>query len=257
MGALHAGHLSLIEKAKKCAGPDSLVIVSIFVNPTQFDRKDDFENYPNTLVNDLAECEKMGVDVAFTPPAGAMYQPDHSITILEKSLSQTLCGATRPGHFDGVCTVVLKLFMLTNARWAVFGEKDFQQLAIIKRLVRDLNLPVEIIPSATVRENDGLAMSSRNLRLSQPARNAAPAVRRALLETKSSLENGDDVEKSIQLASQNIKNSYAEVKIDYLDLVDAENLQPVFVIRRPALLAIAVFYDDVRLIDNILIEPAK
>ena len=166
MGALHEGHLALIRRAREAAGPDGTVAVSNFVNPMQFDRPGDLAAYPKPLADDLAKCKAAGVDLVFAPEAGAMYFPDRSITVTESLLSTHLCGATRPGHFDGVCTVVLKLFNLFQADAAVFGEKDVQQLAILRRMVRDLDVPVEIIGHPTVREPDGLAMSSRNIRRS-------------------------------------------------------------------------------------------
>lgn len=184
MGALHEGHLSLIRRARELAGPTGTVVVSIFVNPIQFDRASDLEGYPRPMEADLAVCEVEGVDVVFTPEVSSMYFPDRSITVLEQSLSQTLCGATRPGHFDGVCTVVLKLFLLSGCEIAVFGEKDYQQLAIIRRMVRDLNVPVEIVGGPTVREADGLAMSSRNVKLTAEQRADAPADSQGFAESQ-------------------------------------------------------------------------
>ncbi|MGB1260112.1 MAG: pantoate--beta-alanine ligase, partial [Akkermansiaceae bacterium] len=166
MGALHEGHLALITRARQLAGESGCVIVSIFVNPTQFDRTDDLVNYPRTMERDLALCEEHGVDVVYAPSPEAMYLSGHSITVTEVSLSKQLCGATRPGHFDGVCTVVLKLFNLTKSDISVFGKKDFQQLAVIRRMARDLNVPTIVEGVETVREESGLALSSRNLRLS-------------------------------------------------------------------------------------------
>src|SRR6478735_1498653 len=180
MGAFHPGHSSLMHRARDIAGPEGTVIVSIFVNPIQFDRASDLDAYPRPMASDLAACEAAGVDVAFTPAADSMYFPDRSVTVTESLLSTGLCGAARPGHFDGVCTVVLKLFLLSGCDAAVFGEKDFQQLAIIRRMVRDLDVPVEIIEYPTVREPDGLAMSSRNVRLTAEQRADAPRIHRAL-----------------------------------------------------------------------------
>ena len=162
MGALHEGHLELMREARKLAGDRGSVIVSIFVNPLQFGPKEDFSKYPRELEADAAKCESVGVDAIFNPGADEMYPPDRSVVVLETKLGTRLCGASRPGHFDGVCTVVLKLFNLVRAQIAVFGKKDYQQLAIIRRMVRDLNVPIRIIGHETVREPDGLAMSSRN-----------------------------------------------------------------------------------------------
>ncbi|MBK1826528.1 pantoate--beta-alanine ligase [Haloferula rosea] len=244
MGALHEGHLALIRQARTVAGPDGCVAVSIFVNPIQFDRADDLDAYPRPLEDDLAACRREGVDLVFVPDAGSMYHPDRSTKVLETSLSTTLCGATRPGHFDGVCTVVLKLFNLLQPDHAVFGEKDFQQLAIIRRMVRDLDVPVEIIGHPTHREPDGLAMSSRNVRLTPPQRADAPRIHRALF----SASEADSIEAILRTAQSGIESPLN--RIDYLQLVDAESLQPVSDLTRPSLLATAVFYDKVRLIDN-------
>jgi len=245
MGAFHAGHLSLMQRAREIAGSNGTVVVSIFVNPIQFDRAADLAAYPRPMDSDLAGCKDAGVDVVFTPEADAMYFPDRSITVTETLLSRDLCGATRPGHFDGVCTVVLKLFLLTGCDAAVFGGKDFQQLAIIRRMVRDLDVPVEIISCPTVREPDGLAMSSRNVRLTTEQREDAPGIRKALLEAASL---GTPAEILASARSQIEASPLA--RIDYLTVVDAETLQPVRTLERPAILATAVFYGEVRLIDH-------
>ncbi|MGD7652767.1 MAG: pantoate--beta-alanine ligase [Verrucomicrobiales bacterium] len=246
MGALHAGHMKLMELARQEAGPDGTVVVSIFVNPIQFDRKGDLDGYPRTMEEDLEKCRASGVDVVFSPDAGAMYFADRSVTVTESLLSGHLCGAARPGHFDGVCTVVLKLFLATGCDAAVFGEKDFQQLAIIRRMVRDLDVPVEIIPCPTKREDDGLAMSSRNARLTPEQRADAPRIHRAL---RGAADCGR-VAEILDAARTEIELS-PHAKIDYLELVDAETLQPVADLSRPAVLATAVFYGDVRLIDHV------
>ena len=250
MGALHRGHLALVKHAREVAGPDGVVVVSIFVNPIQFDREDDLEAYPRPLETDLMQCQAAGIDVVFVPDVREMYAQDRSTLVTENSLSRSLCGAARPGHFDGVCTVVLKLFMLSACHAAVFGEKDFQQLAIIKRMVRDLDVPVEVIESPTVRESDGLALSSRNVRLSATHREDAPCNFRALNEA-AKLHNADGI---IRHARKLLGES-EHLKIDYLTLVDAETLQPVNDLKRPSILAAAVFYDDVRLIDHVRISP--
>ena len=249
MGALHRGHLALVKHAREVAGPDGVVVVSIFVNPIQFDREDDLEAYPRPLETDLMQCQAAGIDVVFVPDVREMYAQDRSTLVTENSLSRSLCGAARPGHFDGVCTVVLKLFMLSACHAAVFGEKDFQQLAIIKRMVRDLDVPVEVIESPTVRESDGLALSSRNVRLSATHREDAPCIFRAINEA-AKLHNADGI---IRHATMRLGES-EHLKIDYLTLVDAETLQPVNDLKRPSILAAAVFYDDVRLIDHVRIS---
>ena len=248
MGALHEGHLELMRTARRLAGPAGTVIVSIFVNPIQFDRAADLDAYPKPLEADLAACQAEGVDVVFAPQPGSMYFADRSVTVTESLLSAGLCGATRPGHFDGVCTVVLKLFLLSGCDAAVFGEKDFQQLAIIRRMVRDLDVPVEIIECPTVREPDGLAMSSRNVRLSAEQRADAPRISRSLMAAA----RFKDAVKMIETARTGIEASPL-TRIDYLSLVDAETLQPVTTLDHRAVLAVAVFYGDVRLIDHMIV----
>ena len=246
MGALHEGHLELVKQARTAAGPEGMVIVSIFVNPIQFDRANDLEAYPRPVESDLEKCNATGVDVVFMPDVSSMYHKDRSVTVTESLLSTSLCGASRPGHFDGVCTVVLKLFLLSGCHAAVFGEKDFQQLAVIRRMVRDLDLPVEILECPTVREADGLAMSSRNVRLNAQQRADAPRIYRALCAAIK-LSDANEI---LASARAEIEAS-ALTRIDYLSLVDAETLQAVTNLDRPAVLATAVFYGDVRLIDHV------
>jgi pantoate--beta-alanine ligase len=249
MGALHEGHLSLMHQAREIAGATGTVVVSIFVNPIQFDRASDLDAYPRPMASDLAACESAAVDLVLAPAASSMYFPDRSITVTENSLSRHLCGATRPGHFDGVCTVVLKLFLLTGCDVAVFGEKDFQQLAIIRRMVRDLDVPVKIVEGATLREADGLALSSRNARLTAEQRADAPRIQRAL----AAATQGGTPAEILAMARMEIEKSPL-TRLDYLALVDAETLQPVTHLDRPAVLATAVFYGDVRLIDHAAVK---
>ena len=254
MGALHAGHLALVARARELAGPVGTVVVSIFVNPIQFDRATDLAAYPQPREADLAACRTAGVDVVFAPTTAGMYFSDRSVTVTESLLSRTLCGATRPGHFDGVCTVVLKLFLASGCELAVFGEKDFQQLAVIRRMVRDLNVPVKIIGHPTVREADGLAMSSRNVRLTPAQRADAPRLRRALLAARDAFAAGSrDAAELLESARRGLEA--AAVRLDYLELVDAESLQAVARVERPAVVAAAVFYGEVRLIDHVRLEP--
>lgn len=255
MGALHEGHLALMRRAREAAGPQGTVAVSIFVNPIQFDRPGDLAAYPQPLADDLEKCRAEGVDLVFTPAAGGMYFPDRSITVTESLLSKHLCGATRPGHFDGVCTVVLKLFNLFQPDAAVFGEKDVQQLAILRRMVRDLDVPVEIIGHPTVREPDGLAMSSRNVRLTPEHRADAPRIRRALDGALSLLRFGERAAAPFLAAARKHLEDSPFLRIDYLELVDAETLQPIGHIKRPAVMATAVFYGEVRLIDHVTLLP--
>jgi pantoate--beta-alanine ligase len=252
MGCLHQGHLALIHRARQLAGADGTVILSLFVNPTQFDRAEDLEHYPRALEDDLALCREHGVDIVFTPQAADMYQPDHSVSVNESLLSRKLCGATRPGHFDGVCTVVLKLFNLTQPDIAVFGKKDFQQLAIIRRMVRDLNVPVKIEGVDTLREKSGLALSSRNTRLSPAQHTDAQRIHRALLAAQDAFAQGETSAKALlHIAQSEIEASDQGAIIDYLELLNSRNLQPIDPVTTPAVIATAVFYGKVRLIDNV------
>jgi pantoate--beta-alanine ligase len=256
MGALHAGHLSLIQRARKAAGPRGSVAVSIFVNPTQFGPNEDFSRYPRPIARDMALCREHGVNVLFMSDPAEMYPADHSVYVEETALSQTLCGKSRPGHFRGVCTVVCKLFNILAPDAAVFGEKDFQQLAIIRRMVRDLNLPVRIIAAPIVREPDGLALSSRNQYLSAEERAQAPVMRRALVDAASTMraskrERDPDFlkRKVVEMIS-----SAPLARIDYVETVDAETLEPATNAARKLLIACAVFFGKTRLIDNIAIS---
>ncbi len=250
MGALHEGHLSLVERARQHAGPQGSVIVSIFVNPTQFGPNEDFDAYPRQMEADREKCERAGASAVFAPAVSGMYAPDRSVNIQEDSLSTYLCGATRPGHFGGVCTVVTKLFNLVRPDAAVFGEKDFQQLAIIRRLARDLDFAVEIVGSPTVREPDGLAMSSRNENLTAEGRSQAPVIYRALQLGRAALEDGErDAAKVRQLVLDTIQ-SQPLARVDYVEVVHPETLQPLDVIASQALIAAAVFFGKPRLIDN-------
>ncbi len=252
MGALHEGHLTLVKRAREIAGPDGTVILTLFVNPTQFNKPEDLKNYPRTEERDLALSKIHGVDLVFAPEAGSMYREDSSVTVTENALATRLCGATRPGHFDGVCTVVLKLLNLTQPDAAVFGKKDYQQLAVIRRMVRDLNVPVQIEGVETVREPSGLAMSSRNTRLTAAHLSDAPRIRRALLAAQSACKTGETSVKTLStIAKKEIENSESGAEIDYLELLDAKSLSPIESVTAPAVLATAVFYGDVRLIDNI------
>jgi len=250
MGALHAGHVSLIRIAREYSGPTGEVAVSIFVNPLQFEPGSDFSRYPRPETRDEEICRGEGVDLLFRPLPNEMYAPDRSIFVEETVLSQQLCGASRPGHFRGVCTVVTKLFHLLAPNAAVFGEKDFQQLAIIRRLVRDLDFPVEIIPGPTVREGDGLALSSRNSYLNSEERAQAPVIRAALLEAAGSGEKS--VPALLAVVRQRIE-SIPLARIDYAAIVGADDLQPRLMIEPRSLLAVAVFFGHTRLIDNILL----
>jgi pantoate--beta-alanine ligase len=251
MGALHQAHLKLIRVAREHAGVDGEVAVSIFVNPLQFEPGSDFERYPRPEKIDEEFCRNAGVDVLFRPAPAEMYAEDRSAFVEETSLSTTLEGKSRPGHFRGVCTVVTKLFNILAPHAAVFGEKDFQQLAIIGRMVRDLNFDVEIVAVPTVREDDGLAYSSRNQYLTEPERKQAPTLRAALLEAAELARAGETSATRIIGAVRERIGQAPLARIDYVDLVDAENLQSRKTAEPNSLLALAVFFGKTRLIDNI------
>ncbi|MEZ5324124.1 MAG: pantoate--beta-alanine ligase [Verrucomicrobiales bacterium] len=252
MGALHDGHLELAREARRLVGDSGLVVVSVFVNPTQFGPNEDFDAYPRNLVRDVGMCGNAGVDVVFAPPPGEVYCGDASIDVVETSLSKLLCGASRPGHFAGVCLVVLKLFNIVQPHLAVFGKKDYQQLAIIRRMVRDLNVSVEIAGIDTVREPDGLAMSSRNAYLNAEERPQAAAIRRAMLAAADANSGGQLAAAAlVEIARDIIAWDAPLGRIDYLEVVDAETMQRVAATTRPALMAVAVFFGRCRLIDNI------
>ena len=252
MGALHDGHLQLMRDARKLAGDGGRVVVSIFVNPLQFGPKEDFSKYPRELESDAAKCGSVGVDAIFAPGAEQMYPADRSIVVLETKLAKVLCGASRPGHFDGVCTVVLKLFNIVQAHTAVFGKKDYQQLAIIKRMVRDLNMPTEIIGSETVRESDGLAMSSRNRYLSTEERAQAPAIRRALLLMRDEWQKGRrDAAELRELFQSQLREQAPLHRVDYIECADRDTLEPLGEVTANGLFATAVFFGTTRLIDNL------
>jgi pantoate--beta-alanine ligase len=251
MGALHQAHLKLIRIAREHAGVDGEVAVSIFVNPLQFEPGSDFERYPRPEKIDEEFCRNAGVDLLFRPAPAEMYAEDRSVFVEETSLSATLEGKSRPGHFRGVCTVVAKLFNILTPHAAVFGEKDFQQLAIIRRMVRDLNFDVEIVAVPTVREDDGLAYSSRNQYLTEAERKQAPILRAALLEAAKLARAGETSTARITGAVRERIGQAPLARIDYVDLVDAENLQSRKTAEPNSLLALAVFFGKTRLIDNI------
>lgn len=251
MGALHRGHLELIRIAREAAGKDGEVAVSIFVNPLQFGPGGDYEKYPRPETGDEESCRSAGVDILFRPGPDEMYASDFSVAIEENALSATLCGKSRLGHFRGVCTVVAKLFHILAPNAAIFGEKDFQQLAIIRRMVRDLNFQIEIIGIPTVRESDGLACSSRNQYLSAAERQQAPVLRAALVEGARLAANGEHSAQVIIEAVRKVIGASVLARIDYLELVDADTLESIQVVRPNSLIALAVFFGQTRLIDNV------
>ncbi|MEP6822705.1 MAG: pantoate--beta-alanine ligase [Chthoniobacterales bacterium] len=251
MGALHRGHLELIRMARQAARAEGEVAVSIFVNPLQFEPGADFERYPRPENADEEVCRAAGVDLLFRPAPNEMYFADRSVTVEESALSRALCGKSRPGHFEGVCTVVTKLFHLLAPDAAVFGEKDFQQLAIIRRMVRDLDFPIEIIGASTVRESDGLALSSRNQYLSAVERAQAPVLRVALLTAAEAFRGGEkSAGRLVEQISRQI-GAAAGARIDYVDAVDAETLEAQEIANANTLLAVAVYFGKTRLIDNL------
>lgn len=245
MGFLHDGHFSLIEKARK---ENDFVIVSVFVNPTQFGPNEDFDSYPKDLERDFNNCERLGVDVVFNPEVSEMYSNLKTYTNVEE-ISSFLCGNDRPTHFSGVCTVVSKLFNISKADRAYFGEKDAQQLAIIKKMVKDLNFDIEIIGCPIVREADGLAMSSRNKYLTPEQRIDALCLYRSIEKAKSIIQVGVKSQEIINAMTEVIKEVDYAV-IDYIQVVDGEFLQPIEVVEDNSLIAMAVKVGNARLIDN-------
>ncbi len=251
MGALHEGHFSLVQAARTRA---DRVVVTLFVNPKQFNNPNDLAAYPRTEESDAAALGPLGVDVLFAPPVEEMYPDGFSTVVRVDGLSEGLCGAFRPGHFEGVATVVAKLFLQSRADVALFGEKDFQQLAIIRRMARDLDIGIEVVGCPTVREADGLALSSRNARLSKQARAQAPALARALHSAADAISVGAAIEPTIAKAREMVLAAgYSEV--EYIELREAGSLAPVEVLEAPSRLLAAAWLDGVRLIDNVPVMP--
>jgi pantoate--beta-alanine ligase len=253
MGALHRAHLELIQVARRHAGKDGEVVVSIFVNPLQFEPGSDYEQYPRPEKADEEFCRNAGVDLLFRPVVEELYFENRSAYVEETSLSSLLEGKSRPGHFRGVCTVVAKFFNILAPDAAVFGEKDFQQLAIVRRIVRDLNFKIDIIAVPTVREEDGLACSSRNQYLTTEERRQATFLRKALLKGADMARAGEKSTARIVSAVRETVEQAPLARVDYVDLVDADNFQPLDLVRPNSLLAVAVFFGRTRLIDNILV----
>ncbi|AZR74656.1 pantoate--beta-alanine ligase [Anoxybacter fermentans] len=251
MGYLHKGHLSLMERAKK---ENDLVVVSIFVNPTQFGPNEDYATYPRDLERDAKLAESVGVDIIFVPEVDEMYPENFQSYVEVTELTQNLCGAKRPGHFRGVCTVVTKLFNIVQPDRAYFGQKDAQQAIIIKRMVKDLDFPIEIITCPIVREEDGLAMSSRNTYLNPEERKAALVLNRSLKKAKEMIEGGERDAALIQAAMIEMIEKEPLAKIDYVSIVSTTTLKPVQRLSGPILIALAVFIGKTRLIDNIMLE---
>jgi pantoate--beta-alanine ligase len=247
MGALHEGHAALVRRAR---AENGYVVVSIFVNPIQFNEAEDFERYPRPLQADLAFCEALGADVAFAPDAGEMY-PEEILTSVEvAAISSGLCGDFRPGHFRGVATVVAKLFHIVPADRAYFGEKDAQQLAVIRKMAGDLNFPVQIVAVETVREADGLAVSSRNRLLSPEHRRLAPSIHRALQAAAGRIQAGAGPEAAREAALALLADT-PDIRVEYLEVVDADTMQPATQAGGAVRIATAAWLGGVRLIDNV------
>ncbi|MES2969597.1 MAG: pantoate--beta-alanine ligase [Pseudomonadota bacterium] len=249
MGALHDGHLSLVRAAK---GECDRVIVTIFVNPMQFNNPDDLKKYPRTESEDAALLETAGVEVIFAPSPDEVYPDGFATTVSISGVSEPLEGVLRPGHFDGVATVVAKLFGMTTADRAYFGQKDWQQLQVVRRLVRDLNIPVTVVGCDTVREDDGLAMSSRNVRLSPQARARAPAMHAAMVQAAAAFRAGASQIDVTDAATRAVLAAGFD-RVEYIDLRDAGTLDPLIDRTRPARMLAAAWLDGVRLIDNIAV----
>lgn len=251
MGALHEGHLSLVRRSKQ---ENDITVVSIFVNPIQFGPHEDFNRYPRDFEGDFNKLQDEGVDILFYPDEASIYPEGYSTYVEVKGLSEKLCGAFRPGHFRGVATVVTKLFNIVKPTKAYFGQKDYQQSIIIKRMVKDLNIDVEIVVCPTVREKDGLAMSSRNSYLNENERQAATIIYKTLKKTseliKSGIINGEDVKKFMK---EEILKEPAVTSIDYAGVYDPETLEEVKNIESEVVLAVAIFIGKTRLIDNLIV----
>ncbi|MBI3315656.1 MAG: pantoate--beta-alanine ligase [Candidatus Omnitrophica bacterium] len=253
MGFLHEGHLALVRRAQK---ENDAVVVSIFVNPLQFGPKEDYRRYPRDLRRDEAILRKAGVDCLFAPEVKALYPGSFQTEVRVRRLSTPLCGKSRPGHFAGVATVVLKLLHLVAPGRIYLGQKDYQQFKVIERLTADLNLPVKVRMCPIIRESDGLAMSSRNVTLEAPARREARVLYQALLKTGSLIRGGERDARRVQKALETALKAAHGARVDYAELVDAETLLPVVKLRQGSrvLAAVAVYFDKTRLIDNLLIR---
>ncbi len=251
MGYLHEGHGSLIKKAVE---DNDKVMVSVFVNPIQFGPNEDLETYPRDFDADLKMIESLGADMVFHPEPSDMYASDFSTTVSVAGVSENLCGAKRPGHFNGVCTVVTKLFNISEADRAYFGQKDAQQLAVVRRMVRDLNVNIEIVGCPIIREDDGLAKSSRNTYLSSEERQAATVLNKALIAGKQMVEEGEKSALAVKTRIEDIISKEPHAKIDYVEITDWNSIEPVDIIDGSILCAIAVYIGNTRLIDNFIYE---
>jgi pantoate--beta-alanine ligase len=247
MGYLHEGHVSLLRAGRSRA---DVLLMTLFVNPTQFGAGEDLERYPRDEASDLAKARAAGVDLVFAPDAGSMYGPGHQTSVELRQLSGPLCGASRPGHFAGVATVVTKLFHLTCPHVAVFGQKDYQQLAILRRMVRDLDFAIEILGMPIVREPDGLALSSRNAYLNREERAQATALSRGLDAAEQRFRAGERRAAELVAIARREIDAAPLARVDYVELRDADSLGELTTVTGPAVLAMAVFFGTTRLIDN-------
>ena len=252
MGYLHEGHLSLARYARR---ENDIVVISIFVNPTQFGPREDYRRYPRDLKRDLRLAREEGVDIVFYPSVEEMYPTKYRTYVEVEELSRVLCGKSRPGHFRGVTTVCAKLFNIVMPDVAYFGQKDAQQAIIIKRMVRDLNFPLKIKVLPIVREKDGLALSSRNVYLSSEERKEATVLYRSLKIAEQMVKEGVKDSRKIKRRVRSMISRKETAKIDYVEIVSLEDLEPVTVIDKPALLALAVWFGKARLIDNTILKP--
>lgn len=254
MGYLHEGHLSLVRRARQ---ENDRVGVSIFINPTQFNNPNDLVAYPRDMERDLALLRKAGVDLVWTPTPELVYPPGYQTYVGVEEVTRPLEGAARPGHFRGVATIVAKLFNVFQPQRAYFGQKDAQQVVVIKRMVEDLNFNLEIVVGPTTREADGLAMSSRNARLSPAARQSAPCLYRALLAAKSAFEQGQHSADSLRAAMRTVIESTPLTRLDYASVAHPDTLTELDMVEDKALLSLAVFVDEVRLIDNMMVDSRR
>jgi pantoate--beta-alanine ligase len=251
MGALHEGHLSLMRQARiEC----DVVVVSIFVNPLQFNVQADFDKYPRTDEKDLSLCAEIGVDAVYLPSTEVMYPAGHETTVQPGSTAEPMEGAGRPGHFAGVTTVVTKLFLSVQPDRAYFGQKDYQQLAVIRKMTQDLDMGIRIIGAPTVRESDGLAMSSRNVRLTAQQRHAAPIIYQGLQAARAAFDSGERDTGALTSLVSSLYDSEPLARTEYVELADASTLQPVSMVNAPSVIAVAVWFGEVRLIDNIELQ---
>jgi pantoate--beta-alanine ligase len=250
MGYLHAGHLSLVKAGRRAAGPSGKVVVSIYVNPTQFAPTEDLAKYPRDFARDKKLCTDAGVDILFVPSNADMYPPGFSTFVVEEKLARILEGVSRPAHFRGVATVVAKLFHIVLPTVAIFGAKDFQQTAVVQRFVRDLNFPLKIIVAPTIREPDGLAMSSRNKFLSEQQRSQAAILWRVIQQAKADVRAHSVSAPQLKQKLTQLIASQSEARLDYLEFFDSKTLEPVREVRRGSHMALAVFFGKTRLIDN-------